>query len=95
MTRPPLVVHITSPKPVARPDTAHPTEKPNYVMPRGKANPLAVAKQWLGKRLVLRETGHHSLDGQPAGLDQIMKATNRVLVAQGVEQVLHSDRWRV
>lgn len=93
--KPPVVIHLKSSKPAARVEAAHPTENNNYVMPKGKPNPLTVAQQWLGARLVLREAGHHSLDGQPAGLDAIMRATNAILVANGFEQVVHSDRWRV
>jgi hypothetical protein len=62
------------------------------VMP-AKPNPIAEAHRWLGKRL--RETTDgFRLDGVPANLPSVMKATNRILKAQGIDQI-GPDGWRV
>lgn len=93
MTRPPLVVVIPKkPSPPARPEQS-PLERHTY-QPKPKPNPVAVAQSRLGTRLVEKESGFW-LDGRPAKLEQVMRETNRLLKAQGIEQIVTSERWRV
>lgn len=94
--KPPLVVHIKArvADPAPRVAQRLPSEKSDYCPPKGKANPLHTASVWLGRRLVERPSGYF-LDRVPVSLDQVMRETNRVLAANGIEQVLHCDRWKV
>jgi hypothetical protein len=71
----------------------HPTEKDAIGAPPDKPNPVKVAERWLGKRLVEKPSGFW-LDGRPASLDNVMRATNTVLKGQDIEQV-GVDRWKV
>lgn len=90
MTRPPLVVKRSLPDKPAQP---HAADRHDFT-PKGKPNPMAVAHFWLGHRLEERPLGYF-LDGTPAGLDRIMRETNRLLKAKGREQVSHNEAWRV
>lgn len=97
MTRPPMVVYVKPQKTIDRafrPDTKHHAEAASYTPPKGKQNPLKVAEHWLGRRLEERATGYF-LDRVPASLDTIVREMNRVLVANGLEQVTASDKWLV
>jgi hypothetical protein len=60
---------------------------------RQKQNPIAVARVWLGNRLVEKPSGYW-LDGVPVNLDTFMRETNLVLKANGAEQI-GPDQWRV
>jgi hypothetical protein len=94
--RPPLVVHIKSPKSVKRylsEAPRLPVEPNRTALPKDKPNPLRVAEQWLGMRLELRDTGSHRLDGVPVSLHTIMRATNAILAAKGVEQIQYDPKW--
>ncbi len=64
------------------------------VPPKIKQNPVKLAQQWLGKRLVERNGGFW-LDGVPVSLDIVMRATNAMLKASGMEMCLHAEKWRV
>lgn len=87
----PVVVYIKS-APAPQPRQA-PQDRPDYT-PRTRPSPLHVAAVWLGPRLEERPSGYF-LDRVPANLDAIMRATNAVLKANGAEQVLNSENWRV
>lgn len=67
---------------------------PEPAPPKAKVNPLAMARAFLGRRVEERASGYF-LDGVPANLDTIMREFNRQMVAQGSEQITHSDRWVV
>lgn len=69
-----------------------PTEKSGYT-PTEPVNPVKVAQRWLGNRLTEKQ-GAFWLDSRPANLDAVMRETNRMLMANGIEQV-GIDRWRV
>jgi hypothetical protein len=78
----------------ARPRPAgYPAQK-STPAPKSKPNPLDVAKLWLGKRLVEKPAGYF-LDSVPVNLTCIMKAANRVIKAEGGEQVSYSEEWLV
>lgn len=62
-------------------------------LPKERINPLALAKRWLGARLVEKPTGYW-LDGLPVNLPAIMKETNRLFLADGMEQI-GPEGWRV
>lgn len=70
-----------------------PAESPRY-KPPPKLSPLALAGHWLGHRLEERPAGYY-LDGQPAKLNQIMQATNRLLRQAGVPQLDANPAWVV
>ena len=104
--KPPLV--IVKPK-GTKPDTApkrasaapaqpHAAERFDFT-PRQRPNPLGVAQIWLGSRLTEKTmpdgSTSHFLDGRPTYLDAIMRETNRVLQANGHEQIGRSERWLV
>lgn len=61
--------------------------------PKEKPNPLALARIWLGRRLVEKPSGYW-LDGLPVGLAKIMVETNRLLKASGCEMI-GPEKWRV
>ena len=91
----PIVVHLKAAPPPARPpeEPKSPTARPE-TSPKPKANPLALAHHWLKRRLVEKESGFW-LDGGPVSLDDVMRATNRVLKANGIEQVGTKGAWLV
>lgn len=62
--------------------------------PKQRPNPLTVAKGWLGNRLVEKPSGFW-LDGRPASLDTVMRASNGAAKEAGVEQITYSERWVV
>lgn len=62
--------------------------------PKGKPNPLAIARLWLGTRLVEKPSGYW-LDSVPVGLTGIMQATNRLMKKEGAEQIAYSADWLV
>ncbi len=76
-----------------RPRSPVPPKEESRPAPREKANPLAIAKTWLGKRLVEKPSGYW-LDGCPANLIAIMKAANSLMKASGAEQ-LGPRAWHV
>jgi hypothetical protein len=82
------------------PCNVHPLKPLNAVhemdrpAPKDKPNPLKVAKIWLGGRLVEKPVGYF-LDDLPVNLDTILRETNRLIKAQGAEQIGHSNRWLV
>lgn len=59
---------------------------------REKPNPVAMAEAWLGKRLKRTDNGF-LLDGVPTKTGDVVKALNRILKAQGAEQV-GPPQWR-
>jgi hypothetical protein len=63
-------------------------------VPRDRANPLTVARRWLGDRLTETPQGYR-LDNVPASLDTIMRAANARLKASGEGRIEYSPRWRV
>lgn len=69
-----------------------PVERPSYSPPE-KVSPLTAAQRWLGNRLEDRGESGYFLDGQPARLDDMMKATNRVLKTHGQEQIGTKPEW--
>lgn len=90
MTRPFFVVH----RPINAPERQkEPAETPRHTSPP-KLSPLALAGEWLKHRLEERPTGYY-LDGQPAKLNQIMQATNRLLKQAGVPQLDANPAWVV
>ena len=90
MKRKPVVVILKS-APVPRKRDSLPRDSHDYT-PKQQQSPLTVAKLWLGGRLTERPEGYF-LDGTPVNLDTIMRATNRLLQAQGVEMITKSPRW--
>lgn len=89
--KPPLVIVKRAhsvPQPIRLP-----VERPSYTPPE-KVSPLTAAQRWLAPRLEDRGESGYYLDGQPARLDGIMRATNRVLKAHGHEQVVSKESWR-
>ena len=93
--KPPIIVHLKAAPPPARPPE-EPKSPParQEASPKPKVNPLALAHHWLKRRLVEKESGFW-LDGRPVSLDQVMRETNRVLKANGVEQVGTKGAWLV
>lgn len=69
-----------------------PVERPSHTPPE-KVSPMTSAQIWLGNRLEERGESGYYLDGQPVRLDDIMKATNRVLKAHGQEQIGTKPEW--
>jgi hypothetical protein len=57
-----------------------------------RQNPIQVAKWILSTRLEERPAGYF-LDGRPAKLNLIMRETNRVRVASGMEQIDTNPAW--
>lgn len=55
-------------------------------------NPLELAALMLGNRLREKPAGYF-LDGLPASLTQIMRATNSVLIQRGLEQITVNPQW--
>lgn len=62
--------------------------------PKDKPNPLKVAEKYLLNRLS-EKNGLYWVDGVPASLEKIMRETNLILKASGIEQIGHSPRWLV
>jgi hypothetical protein len=70
-----------------------PAQNDNRPAQREKPNPLRLAGIWLGGRL--RETPDgFRLDGVPASLQAVMRATNAAMKAANFDQV-GPDHWRV
>lgn len=67
------------------------TAPPPY---RGKPNPIDTARLWLGTRLAERDGGFW-LDGLPTRLDAVIRETNRLLKAAGMETLRGSPAWEV
>lgn len=63
-------------------------------LPKVKPNPLAVAKLWLGKRLVEKPSGYW-LDDRPVNLTTLMRAANELMKEQGADQLAHNPGWLV
>lgn len=59
----------------------------------GKPNPIAVARGWLGARLVERPVSGYWLDGRPVSLTAIMREANRLIAGEGLEQI-GPEHWR-
>jgi len=78
----------------SRPKPTNYLPKENLSAAKPKPNPLQVAKQWLGKRLVERPSGYW-LDSVPVNLTCIMRATNTVIKAHGAEQLDAHPDWLV
>ncbi len=92
MTRPPLVI-VKPDRSIPKPQKL-PAEHHDYT-PKEQVSPLTAAQRWLSERLVDRgETGYF-LDGRPAGLHAVMRATNRVLKSYGMDQVGKDPGWLV
>lgn len=91
--KPPIVVHLKAAPPRVR-AYEEPTPPTHSQAPKERPNPLTVAHRWLGPRLVEKESGFW-MDGGPVSLDGVMRATNRLLKAAGIEQLTTSERWRV
>jgi hypothetical protein len=92
MKKPPLVlikVDRSIPQPIRLPAEHH------AYTPTERASPVTTAQRWLGDRLEDRGESGYYLDGQPAKLDAIMRATNRVLKRHGQEQVTNSASWHI
>jgi hypothetical protein len=77
----------TRPRPVQLP-----SEK-EALPPPERPNPVTVASRWLGSRLVEKPSGFW-LDGLPVNTEEVVKAGNRILKANGLLQVGPSH-WRV
>lgn len=69
-----------------------PSEK-DSMLPPDRPNPVTVAKRWLGSRLVEKPSGFW-LDGMPVSTEEVVKAGNRVLKTNGIEQC-GPEKWRV
>jgi hypothetical protein len=68
--------------------------EPVIPAPKEKPNPLRLAGVWLGLRL--RETPDgFRLDGVPVNLTAVMRETNRLLKAAGMEQIVCNEAWRL
>lgn len=64
------------------------------LIPEEKPNPIVIAQRWLGSRL--KDNGRqYFLDNHPVSLNQVMWATNRLLVDNGLKQITHNEIWRV
>lgn len=59
-----------------------------------KPAPMEMAKWHLGSRLQERN-GSYYLDGHPAKLNDVMRATNKILVGMGAKQIGKNPDWRV
>jgi hypothetical protein len=90
--KPPLVIVKRTRKPTI--PWKLPVERPSYTPPV-KVSPLTAAQRWLGPRLEDRGESGYYLDGQPAKLNDIMRATNRVLKAHGYDQVTAKREWTI
>jgi hypothetical protein len=88
----PIVVHIkTAPEPIRQ---KLPPDRHDYT-PSPPPNPLTLASLWLGRRLVEKADSGFWLDGTPASLDDVMRATNRILKAHRIEQLGRNPKWLV
>ena len=95
MTRPPIVVHLKAAPPPARPPVEPKAPQVRQeTSPKPKVNPVALAHHWLKRRLIEKESGFW-LDGNPVSFDDVIRATNRVLKANGREQVGTKETWLV
>ncbi|MFO0906808.1 MAG: hypothetical protein U0835_00315 [Isosphaeraceae bacterium] len=70
-----------------------PTAQLELPPPKPKANPISFAKDRLEGRMTER-AGSYWLDGSPVRLDELMRAANREAIAEGIDPLLASERWR-
>lgn len=94
--RPKPVMVVKNSKPAPRRQTPAEVE---VRQPKTKQNPLALARNWLGKRLVEKPAGPEQrlcywLDGLPVNLEVIMRETYGRMIAAGVEPEIPNPRWK-
>lgn len=90
MKRPPLVIVKKCPKP---PIPYKLPVEPIVALPKEKVNPIITAHRCLGPRLQERGDAGYYLDGQPARLKDIMRATNQILRQHGQEPIGTHPEW--
>lgn len=61
-------------------------------IPKGKENPIALARYALGTRLIEKDSGYW-LDNRPVSVTQIMQEYNRLRMAIGQQQITCNPLW--